>query len=192
MRNGLAATHAVLWLAITIVFIPDITEAKKRGGGASNSTHETHEKPSLTTWGKGIKRDAVISNKDRSNILSRAELGECLKLESSINSLLAEIAIDEPYQIQIESAIRQGADALEKSGAMVNRYNTNEVSAHNARIAEYNGALDAYNAIIPKLKERVNQVNKKVAQFNGECGGRWYYIDDMVTVEKALGIKHGN
>jgi hypothetical protein len=70
----------------------------------------------------------------------------------------------------------------------IDQYSKESVDQFNAALEEHQRLRSHYNDGVSKFNSAVAESNRDVAAFNANCAERQYYIDDMRSILRELGI----
>ncbi len=134
--------------------------------------------------GHGLARGQV----PKSKVLTKPQLKDCVIRHEALDESQAKIDENQSELNKMEQALEEKSRSIDESRVAVDRYSKESVDQFNAALGEHQLFVDRYNDGVSKLNSDVNQSNQDVLAFNAHCGERQYYIDDMRSVLRVLGI----
>lgn len=120
------------------------------------------------------------------------ELRACVVKSISLDD--AETRLNNEYRDlqNDEVRLKRISTELDFKRALVNEYSQESVDDYNRHVARYKAEQASFNSNADKFNSANQQFQLSADSFNGECGGKRYYEDDLREIELALGISLKN
>lgn len=119
-------------------------------------------------------------------LLTRAELRECLSLQSRLRGLTEEIVAAQSALDKEKSEVAQSGAELKEALAALDRTSAPAVDAHNASVLEHEKRVDAYNAKTPAFNAAAAALQEQRAAFGKGCENRDFDEKDEIAIRKGL------
>jgi hypothetical protein len=124
-----------------------------------------------------------------SNVMTVGQLAVCLTSARTLDE--ESQAVDQAKQDfeKLSKRIDDKSRELDARGSSLDRTNKFAVNAYNEDVRAYNLLLRSGKDIQQQSNARIVAYNAKVSDYNGSCGAKQYYPDDLEAAKKIAGIQ---
>ncbi|MGH6612262.1 MAG: hypothetical protein ACRECQ_18615 [Burkholderiaceae bacterium] len=133
---------------------------------------------------QGKPREATLGGGSGSGpMLTREQLRECLVEQDELKTARDRLA-RETQQIDAEKAEIAGASAaLKDEEGKLDKTNADAVKAYVEKAQAHDQRIDAWNAKLPAVNERVRGLQERNDKWRGSCADRRYKEDDLILLQ---------
>lgn len=144
-----------------------------QGAGA-----QAPDKPRAATLGTG-------KAKANGPLLTRAELRECLNLQTRLRGIAEELVATQAALDKEKSELAQRKATLAEGLATLDRTSAPAVGAYNASVLEHEKGIDAYNEKTPAFNARAAGLQEQRGAFAKGCENRDFDEKDEIAIRKG-------
>ena len=168
-------------VAISLLLLSSNVFAKRRRRTGTDSADDDIP---LRFRGHGLTRGQLSKGK----VLTNSQLKDCVIRHEALDESQAKIDETQSDLNKMQQSLQEKYQKIAESELNVDRYSKESVDQFNVALQEHQRFVDRYNDDVTKFNSAVTQNNQDVAAFNANCGEKQYYIDDMRSVLRELGI----
>lgn len=176
-------SRCIFLITLGFLFVSSTAYPKRRRRGGTAGSDEDNDIP-LKFRGRGLTRGQDIKGK----VLDRTELKDCVIRHEALDESQARLDSTSSDLETLEQSLQRDSKKIEEDRLAVDQYSRAAVDQFNLTLEEHQRAVD-------RSRERVDKYNLAAARnkndadsFNAKCAERWYYLDDMRSVLRELGI----
>lgn len=134
------------------------------------------DKPKEATFGGG---------KASGPFLTKAQLRDCMDQRTKVRQQQADLLTTQDKLKADKAEISRSGDELKADLEKLDRTNLEAVNAFNARSAERDKMIDAYQEQANQFNARVEQANTEREAYTKACENRRYFEDDEIAIRKG-------
>lgn len=168
-------SRCIFLITLGFLFESSTAYPKRRRRGGTAGSDEDNDIP-LKFRGRGLTRGQDIKGK----VLDRTELKDCVIRHEALDESQARLDSTSSDLETLEQSLQRDSKKIEEDRLAIDQFNLT--------LEEHQRAVDRYRERVDKYSLAAARNKNDVDSFNAKCAERWYYLDDMRSVLRELGI----